>query len=307
MKEANIQQEKRLGRGLSALLGESKAKKSEDLVIIGNNDAKERIEMIAVNKIVAGIYQPRKYFDSDELADLAKSIKENGVIQPIIVRKADDEDHYEVIAGERRLRASRIANLEKIPAIVKKINNHEALELAIIENVQRSDLSLVEEANGYKQLLEEFLYTQDQVAKRVGKSRSHVANLLRILNLPKSVQDLLDKKTISMGHARAIINSDDPEKLAKKIVESSLTVRNTEDLAREEKIEKIKNTPVLIRTESKIKFINNDHLLSLESELAEVLASEVKISYNSLKNSGKIVIKFDELEKIYSLIEKLKN
>ena len=305
MSDINISSEKKLGRGLSALLGESKSKK-DDNASISNSDSRELVELIAINKITAGIYQPRKNFNHDELVELSESIKENGLIQPIILRKADGDDHYEIIAGERRFRACKIAGLTKIPAIIKKINNHEALELAIVENIQRSDLSLIEEAEGYKQLIEEFSYTQDQIAKRVGKSRSHITNLLRLLSLPQMVRELLDKKLISMGHARAIINSNNPEELAQRIVDESLTVRNIEDFVRDEKVEKINNNTVLVRTESKIRFINNDLLVKLESELSEALKSEVKISYNSLKNSGKILIKFEELNMIYQLLEKIK-
>lgn len=304
MKEPAIQ-EKKLGRGLSALLGESKSKKTDN---IQNENVKsgEMVESISVNKIIAGIYQPRKNFNHDEIDELANSIRENGLIQPIILRKADDENHYEIIAGERRFRAAKIAGFTKIPSIVKKLNNHEALELAIIENVQRSDLSLIEEAVGYKQLIEEFSYTQDQISKRIGKSRSHVTNLLRLLTLPQIVRELLDKKLISMGHARAIVNSNDPETLAKRAVDESLTVRNVEDLVRDEKIEKVKNNTLLVRTESKIRFVNSQELTKIESELAEILKTEVKISYNSFKNNGKITIKFSELEEIQQLIENIK-
>ena len=304
MKEPAIQ-EKKLGRGLSALLGESKSKKVDNIQS-ENVRSGEMVESISVNKIIAGIYQPRKTFNHDEIDELANSIKENGLIQPIILRKADDENHYEIIAGERRFRAAKIAGFTKIPSIVKKLNNHEALELAIIENVQRSDLSLIEEAAGYKQLIEEFSYTQDQISKRIGKSRSHVTNLLRLLTLPQIVRELLDKKLISMGHARAIINSNDPETLAKRAANESLTVRHVEDLVRDEKIEKVKNNTLLVRTESKIRFVNSQELTRIESELSEILKTEVKISYNSFKNNGKITIKFSELEEIQQLIENIK-
>jgi ParB family chromosome partitioning protein len=198
-----------------------------------------------------------------------------------------------------------LAGLSKISAIVKKLNNHEALELALIENIQRTDLSLVEEAEGYKQLIEEFAYSQEHIAKRVGKSRSHITNLLRLLSLPQKVRDLLDQKLISMGHARAIINSNDPEKLAKKIIDESLTVRHIEDLVRDEKIEKIKNIPLFVRTESKIKFVNSEHLTILENKLSGLIGMESKISYNSFRNSGKISIKFSEFEKVQQLIHRL--
>ncbi len=300
--QESIQQERKLGRGLSALLGESKSK-NETFIVPSKNS--KSVELIEIGKITPGIYQPRKNFDMVELEELANSIKENGLIQPIILRKIGDEDHYEIIAGERRYRASILAGVTSIAAIVKKINNHEALEMAIIENIQRSDLSLIEEAAGYKQLIEEFAYGQEQIAKRVSKSRSHIANLLRLLSLPQTVRDLLDKKLISMGHARAIINSNNPEKLAKKVIDEALTVRHVEDLVRDEKIEKIKNVPVLVRTESKIRFINSEYLTGLENKFSELLGMETKISYNSFKNNGKISIKFSEFEKIQNLIEKL--
>jgi ParB family transcriptional regulator, chromosome partitioning protein len=295
--------DKKLGRGLSALLGESHSKKEQAFL---KKDS-ESIELIDVSKIKAGIYQPRKSFNQEELQELSDSIKEKGLIQPIVLRKVGDEDHYEIIAGERRFRATILAGLSKISAIVRKINNHEALELAIIENVQRTDLSLIEESEGYKRLIKEFSYSQEQVAKRVGKSRSHIANLLRLLDLPASVREMLDKKLISMGHARAIINSNNPEKLAKKIIEESLTVRDVEDMVRDERIEKVKNIPLLVRTESKIKFVNSEHLAVLEARFSEVVGSEVKISYNSFKNTGRISIRFDEFEKIQELIDKLAN
>lgn len=296
-----MQEERKLGRGLSALLGESKSK--NPLLHAGKDQS--LIESIDVAKITAGIYQPRKNFNQSELEELADSIKENGLIQPILLRKIGDEDQYEIIAGERRFRAAILAGLSKVSAIIKKLNNHEALELALIENIQRTDLSLVEEADGYKQLIEEFSYSQEQIAQKVGKSRSHITNLLRLLTLPRTVRDLLDQKLISMGHARAIINSNDPEKLAKKIIDESLTVRHIEDLVRDEKIEKIRNIPLFVRTESKIKFVNSEHLTILENKLSELIGMESKISYNSFRNNGKISIKFSEFEKIQRLIHRL--
>lgn len=297
--------ERKLGRGLSALLGESKSKKE---TLRDFDQSFKKIESINLDQIIAGVYQPRKNFDKTELQELANSIKENGLIQPIILRKVSDEDRYEIIAGERRFRAAKLAGLKEIASIVKKINNHEALELAIIENIQRTDLSLIEEANGYQQLMFEFSYKQDQVAQKIGKSRSHVANLLRLLSLPKNVQNFLDKKQISMGHARAIINSDDPEKLAKQVIEDSLTVRAVEDLVRDEKVKKInKSSLTSVKTESKIKLVESEYLASLEKKLSELSQMESKISYNSFKNSGQIKIKFDDFKKIKKLLEKLES
>ena len=291
--------DKKLGRGLSALLGESKVKSP-----LFNPENQDSIEKISLKKIRAGVYQPRQHFEETELQDLADSIKEHGVIQPIILRKTDD-DFYEIIAGERRFRASKIANLTEIPAIVRKFSDNDALEIAIIENVQRSDLSPTEEARGYQRLMKEFAYTQEIVAKKVGKSRAHIANLLRLLTLPEKVREYLDSKQISMGHARAIINSINPEELAKRIIAKGLNVRDAEEIVRDEKIEKAKRTPVLIRTESRIKFINSEHLVALENQISELCGMDCKISYNGFKGVGKIIMKFDEIEKIQQLITSL--
>jgi ParB family chromosome partitioning protein len=288
--------DKKLGRGLSALLGESKVKSP-----LFNPENQDAVEKINLKKIRAGVYQPRQNFEETELQDLADSIKEHGVIQPIILRKTD-EDFYEIIAGERRFRAAKIANLTEIPAIIRKFSDNDALEIAIIENVQRSDLSPTEEARGYQRLMKEFSYTQEIVAKKVGKSRAHIANLLRLLTLPEKVREYLDSKQISMGHARAIINSINPEELAKKIIAKGLNVRDAEEIVRDEKIEKAKRTPVLIRTESRIKFINSEHLVALENQISELCGMECKISYNGFKGVGKIIMKFDEIEKISQLI-----
>ncbi len=310
MKESNQHTEKRLGRGLSALLGESKAAKSESTADYRALESRDSMQLIAVNKIIAGIYQPRKNFDQKELQELSDSIKENGLIQPIILRQSDDL--YEIIAGERRYRASKMAGFDKIPAIVKNINNHEALEMALVENIQRSDLSLIEEALGYRQLIDDFSYSQEQIATRVSKSRSHITNILRILTLPDSVKEMLDKKLISMGHARAIINSKNPQELAQKIIDLSLTVRDAEEMARIEKSrEKSQENEVGKQSKNSINFGDNSKdknqkLLDLKQQLEEILEIEIKLSYNQSRNKGKLVIEFEEIEEIKDLIEKLK-
>jgi ParB family chromosome partitioning protein len=298
-------QERKLGRGLSALLGESKAaNKPLKSVSIKANEG-SLISSIPISRVIAGVYQPRRKFSQDDLRELADSIKENGLIQPILVRKSDDSGHYEIIAGERRYRAIKMLGLTSVPAIIKKINNHEALELALIENVQRSDLTIIEEAAGYKQLMDDFSYTQDQVAKKTGKGRSHIANLLRLLQLPELVKSMLDEKSLSFGHAKVIANSNNPESFARKIVEASVTVRDVEDMVRDEKIEKLKTNPVIVRQESTIKFVNSGEMTDIENKLSEVLESNVKISFNQFKNSGKLTIAFNDLAKIYSMLEKL--
>jgi ParB family chromosome partitioning protein len=305
MKESNQNTEKRLGRGLSALLGESKAAKSESAADYRLLESRDSIQLVAVNKIIAGIYQPRKNFDQKELQELSDSIKENGLIQPIILRQSDDL--YEIIAGERRYRAAKMAGFDKIPAIIKNINNHEALEMALVENIQRSDLSLIEEALGYRQLIDDFSYSQEQIAIRVSKSRSHITNILRILTLPYSVKEMLDKKLISMGHARAIINSKNPQELAQKIIDLSLTVRDAEEMAREEKNQendarKQSKNSINFGDNSKNK---NHQLLDLKQQLEKILEIEIKLSYNQSRNKGKLIIEFEQIEEIEDLIEKL--
>lgn len=292
--------DQKLGRGLSALLGEHKPKAS-----LFNLDADDKIHNIDLELIEAGTFQPRNIFDENDLNELAESIKEHGVLQPIILRKKTD-NKFEIIAGERRFRASKIAKLKEIPAIIKKFSDHTALEVAIIENIQRADLAVTEEAMGYKKLIEKFSYTHEAIAKKVGKSRSHINNLLRILNLPVKVRAFLENNQISMGHARAIINAENPEKIANEIIEKNLNVRDTEEMVRDEKIEKAKRTPVMIRTESKIRYINSQHLNDLENEISQLVDLDCKISYNGLKGSGKITLKFDEIEQIKKLIKNFK-
>ena len=293
-----VQTERKLGRGLSALLGENKMLKQPKLNQ-GHSSGQnlKAVELINLNQITAGIYQPRVIFDQEKLLELAESIKENGLIQPIILRKINDENNYEIIAGERRYRAASMAKLESIPAIIKKINNHEALEMAIVENTQRSDLSPIEEASGYQRLINDFSYSQEKIAKRVGKSRSYIANLLRLLTLPEPIQDLLNKESITAGHARAIINSNNPEALAESIITNKLSVRETEHIARQQKKSGINNF--------KNNTINNTHISILESDLCDLTNMKVKISYSSLTDSGKISINFNNIEEVQTLIKKL--
>ncbi len=302
----NLQVDRKLGRGLSALIGESKSKKE---LKPANNANLKIVENIEISKIKAGVYQPRQSFEQIELEELAESIKSNGIIQPIILRKIGSQDKYEIIAGERRFRASQIAGLNEISAIVKKINNHEALELALIENIQREDLSPVDEAEGYRRLINEFSYSQEQISKKVGKSRSHIANLLRLLSLPKSVHQLINNNKISMGHARAIINSQNPERLAQQIVNESLNVREIEDRVRDEKVEDIKFAQDYLEddgtSEIKEPSIRSQDLIAFEEKLSALLDMNTKISYNALKNNGKLTIKFNDFAKINQLIQTL--
>ena len=296
-------QDRKLGRGLSALIGESKVKHKS----LGDNSSNtDNITLINVKNITAGKYQPRQEFNEDKITELSESIKENGILQPIILRKVDEEGNFEIIAGERRFRASKKAGLKEIPAIIKKLNNHQALELAITENIQRSDLSILEEAHSYKKLMEEFSYSQEQVAKKLGKSRSHISNSLRLLKLPKNIQDLLNDDSITMGHARAILKANDQEKIAKNIIKNKLSVRDVEDIVRSQKDENISgNLPLMITTNSEIKYINKDHLTSFEEAIYKNSGFKTKISYNSLLNKGKVTLKFDDINKLQQFIKKI--
>jgi ParB family chromosome partitioning protein len=264
--------------------------------------------MLAVAAITPHPGQPRRHFDEAALDELAASIAARGVIQPVIVTP-QGAGRYRLVAGERRWRAAQRAQLHEIPAIIRDLDEREVTALALIENLQREDLNPIEEARAYHRLSEGIdgmgAMTQAEIAKLVDKSRSHVANLQRLLGLPESVIVLVETGKLSMGHARAIINSINPEELAKKIIAKGLNVRDAEEIVRDEKIEKAKRTPVLVRTESRIKFINSEHLVALENQISELCGMDCKISYNGFKGVGKIIMKFDEIEKISQLISGL--
>lgn len=279
---------KGLGRGLSSLMGED----TETDVVSKNNSSDTKI---ALSKLKPSSIQPRRLFDKNSINELAESIKSRGLVQPILVRPAkDNSDEFEIIAGERRWRAAQIAQLHELPAIVKNLDDSEALEMAIIENVQRADLSPIEEATGYKKLMELYNHTQEALAPIVGKSRSHIANIIRLLHLPASIQDMITEGVISAGHARAIMNSAFPDQLAKKIIDENLSVRQAEKLAKssKNKIQKIKLKPT--------------DTIDLEQKISEILGLDVIISDNG-KRGGNIKIKYKTLDQLELVINKLKN
>ncbi len=216
---------RRLGRGLAALIGEMD-KPAEEAKAPPTADNRIPIAFIAPNP-----HNPRRTFADADLADLTQSIREHGIVQPVVVRPTDDPQHFQIIAGERRWRAAQRAGVTDVPVIIRDVDDRVALELAIIENVQRADLNPVEEANGYQQLIDEHDYTQSDLAQVIGKSRSHVANTLRLLKLPAVIQDLLVDGSLSAGHARTLVTAEDPAGLAKRIVEEGLSVRQAEALA----------------------------------------------------------------------------
>ena len=278
---------KGLGRGLSSLMGESASEESQSQSSSG--DLK-----IAISKLRPSSIQPRRLFDKNSISELAESIKSKGLVQPILVRPSKSEvGEYEIIAGERRWRAAQIAQLHELPAVVKNLDDVEALEMAIIENVQRADLSPIEEAMGYKKLMEQYSHTQEALAPIVGKSRSHIANIIRLLNLPASIQDMISQGIITSGHARAIMNSAFPEELAKKIVDENLSVRQVELLVKGKKTKVIKNK------------LKSADTVDLEQRLTELLGLDVVISDNG-KRGGSIKVKYKTLDQLELVTNKLK-
>ena len=273
---------KGLGRGLSSLIGETKVE--------------TKTNKLSLSEIVPNRYQPRKNFDEENLEDLTSSIKERGVIQPIIVRKSNiDNSKYEIIAGERRWLAARKAGLHDIPVVVTEADDLKSLEFAIVENVQRHDLNPLEEAQGYKRLIEEFSYDQEKVSKFIGKSRSYIANSLRLLNLPIEVIKLVEDKRISAGHAKVLVGLDNSLFVANKIVEKDLSVRQTENFV---KIFKNQNKNILKK--------NKDPNISLlEGQIREKIGLNVIIK-NKKNNSGSIIFDYkgiDQLNKIIDIIK----
>src|SRR5689334_18012842 len=210
---------KRLGKGLSALISENYVQPGANVKVVEKTSGGVGgLSVLPLTKLHAGKYQPREHFETESLEELAASIKKNGIMQPILVRPSEKQaGKYEIIAGERRFRAAKLAKLEEVPVLVRAINDQQALEMALVENIQRQDLSPLEEAAGYERLIEEFKYTQEKLASTIGKSRSHIANTIRLLGLPAEVKKMIEKGQLTAGHARALLNAPDPLALAQDI------------------------------------------------------------------------------------------
>jgi len=280
---------KGLGRGLSYLMG------GTPIDINGAQDAYyEKVIYIPLTQIIRNPDQPRKNFNEESLAELAESIARTGVISPIIVKVKDDG--YEIIAGERRFRAAQISKLEKIPAIVKNLSDTTGFEVAIIENIQREDLNIVEEAKAYRDLINKYSYNQHDVASIVGKSRSHITNILRLLTLPETVLELLEKGKITMGHSRALIGLPNAEELAKEILEKNLSVREVENLLKRKLSGTKSDTPSKERL--------SEHLAEIETLLSAKLKAKIKIKTDSVQK-GTITIKYTSLDKLDQLLQLL--
>ena len=282
---------RKLGKGLSALLGEG--------VKSSNNTGGGRaIKMLPIEHLRPGEYQPRSQMDSGEILELSKSISEKGILQPLLVRSMNDTNDpnvYEIIAGERRWRAAQTAKLHEVPVIIKNLNNQETLEIALIENLQRKDLSPLEEAMGYKRLMREFSYTQEVLAKSMGKSRSHVANTLRLLFLPSSVKGFIEDGRLSVGHARALLGASEVENVAKIVLKQGLNVRQTEEL--------VKKSNAKGKGEVPLKIVKDPDTLALERNISDSLGQKVDISFQN--GRGALKINYNDLRQLDDLIVRL--
>ena len=273
---------KGLGRGLSSLIGETKAEIN--------------INKVSISDLVRNKFQPRKTFDEESLQDLTNSIKERGIIQPIIVRKSSEvNSKYEIIAGERRWLSAQKAGLHEVPVVITNVNDLKSLEFAIVENVQRNDLNAVEEARGYQRLIEEFSYNQEKVAQFIGKSRSHITNYLRLLNLPEAVLKLIENKKITSGHAKILVGLDNAEFVANKIVEKKLSVRQSENFV---KIFKTKK--------HSLKLSKDINLQALETSISQKIGLNVVIK-NKKNNSGSLLFEYKDLDQLNKIIEIIKS
>ncbi|AUW45053.1 ParB/RepB/Spo0J family partition protein [Rhizobium leguminosarum] len=285
---------RRLGRGLAALIGEMDQPVPVEAERIISADRMIPIEFVSRNP-----RNPRRFFDDAELHDLASSIRQHGIVQPIVVRTMS-RDRYEIIAGERRWRAAQLAGLIEIPVIVRDVDDKTALEIAIVENVQRADLNALEEALGYEQLIAEYGYTQNDLGEIIGKSRSHVANSLRLLKLPDPVRDLLAAGSLSAGHARALVSTSDPASLARTIVAKGMSVRDAEKLAQNNIKAQSEPQQAALRRDQK-----DSDTLALERTLSDALGLEVAINHKASGGQIKISYKsLEQLEEICRLLER---
>ena len=273
---------KGLGRGLSSLIGEAKVETQKN--------------QLSISDIIPNKYQPRKIFDENNLKDLTNSIKERGMIQPIIVRRSnDDKSKFEIIAGERRWLAAQRAGLHNVPVVVTDVDDLKSLEFAIIENVQRDDLNPLEEAQGYKRLIDEFSYDQERVSKFIGKSRSYIANSLRILSLPDDVIKFIETKKLTAGHAKILVGLDNASFVANKIIDKKLSVRQTESFVKIFKNKKIK---------SNIK--KDANIIALELSVSNKIGINVNIQ-NKNRNKGTISFEYKDLDQLNKIIDIIKN
>ena len=272
----------RLGRGLAALIGDMATMEGARVT-----ESSGGVKRLPVDFIIANRANPRRSFDAEQLEELTNSIREKGIMQPLLVRPSDDPNIFEIIAGERRWRAAQRAGLHDVPVIVRDVGDKEALELAIIENVQRADLNPLEEAMGYGQLIEQFEYTQQDLAQVIGKSRSHVANTLRLLRLPEDVREMVASGTLTAGHARTLITAEDPAALARQIVSGGLSVRDAEALSQQRYVPPRSNPNRAERDADTV---------ALERRLSDALGLSVSVAHGD--RGGKLEIRYKTLEQL---------
>ncbi len=272
---------KGLGRGLSSLIGEAKVEPEKN--------------QLQISDLVPNKYQPRKIFDENNLIDLTNSIKERGMIQPIIVRKSNDSDgKFEIIAGERRWLAAQRAGLHNVPVVITEADDLKSLEFAIVENVQRHDLNPLEEAQGYKRLIDEFSYDQEKVSKFIGKSRSHITNSLRLLNLPEDVMKLIETQKLSAGHAKILVGLDNASFVAKKVIEKKLSVRQAESFVK------------IFKNRKKLSSTKDTNIIALELSISNKIGLNVEIK-NNKRNKGKISFEYKDLDQLNKIIDIIKS
>jgi len=294
---------KGLGKGLQALMSDSYHRPSIQAQMVDAAPEGEQILMIPLEKLVAGKYQPRRHFNEEDLHELSDSIRQHGVMQPLVARRT--ATGFEIIAVERRWRAAKLAQIKEIPVIVRNISDAQALELGLIENIQRKDLNPLEEAAGYRRLMQEFSYTQEALANIVGKSRSHVANLLRLETLPDRIKHYIDSGELTMGHARAILSASDPVAMAEQIIAMNMSVRDTEQLVRAQSgAARPKNTAVASRKTAHRNAEKSEDVLQLEQMLADNLGLRVSITTHSAK-AGEVVIAYETLSELDEVLKRL--
>ena len=272
---------KGLGRGLSSLIGEAKVEPEKN--------------QLQISDLVPNKYQPRKIFDKNNLIDLTNSIKERGMIQPIIVRKSNDsEGKFEIIAGERRWLAAQRAGLHNVPVVITEADDLKSLEFAIVENVQRHDLNPLEEAQGYKRLIDEFSYDQEKVSKFIGKSRSHITNSLRLLNLPDDVIKLIETQKLTAGHAKILVGLDNASFVANKIIEKKLSVRQAENFVK------------IFKNRKKSNLTKDTNIIALELSISNKIGLNVDIK-NNKRNKGKISFEYKDLDQLNKIVDIIKS
>lgn len=287
-------QSRGLGRGLSALLGDEEDAPEQETGSVENG------KKVAVTNLHPGKYQPRHGFNEDELEDLANSIREKGILQPLLVRPHPGIDGaFEIIAGERRWRAAQLAQVHELPVIIRDFDDEETLEVALIENLQRQDLSPIEEAQGYQRLRDEFSHTQEVLADALGKSRPHVANMLRLLSLPESVKDMLDDGRLSAGHARALLGAENPDAVAHEVLKKGLNVRQTESLVKSGRA----GTGAGAGGSKGKGKIKDADTAALERDLSNQLG--LKVEVRDKKGKGQLVINYENLEQLDGVLARL--